>query len=59
MNGKQDKTTTIVGAYNNDMKYIVEEIGNIKPTKFGPKNGGFNILNVPDEEFSRLGCEGF
>ena len=35
----------------------VEERYNL--SKFGSKNGGFNILNVPDEEFSRLGREGF
>ena len=59
LQGTTGKTTTIIGNYNDDMKYIVDELGNIKSTNFGSKNGGFNILNVPDEEFSRLGREGF
>lgn len=43
------KTTTILGTYNNDTKHIVKELGNIKSTDFGSSNGGFNILNTPDE----------
>ena len=53
------KTTTIVGNYNNDMKYIVDELGNIKSTDLGAKNGGFNVLNIPDDEWARLGADGF
>jgi hypothetical protein len=31
------------------MKAIVNELGNVKSTDFGPRTGGFNVLNVPDE----------
>jgi hypothetical protein len=44
-----EKTTTILGSYEKDIQYIVEETGNIKNRDFGPQKGGFNILNVPDE----------
>ena len=55
-----NKTATIVGnfqrypynlnAMSGDMKNVVDEIcGNLKTQQFGPKKGGFNILNVADE----------
>lgn len=31
------------------MKYIVDELGNIKSTDFGPRVDGFNVLNVADD----------
>jgi len=31
------------------MQSIIAELGNMKSRDFGPKPGGFNILNVPDE----------
>jgi len=43
------KTTTILGTYNGDTKHIVNELGNIKSTDFGAADGGFNLLNTPDE----------
>ena len=43
------KTTTILGSYSQNMKPIVNELGNVKSTDFGPRIGGFNVLNVPDE----------
>lgn len=43
------RTTTILGNYRQDMKYIVEELGNIKSVDFGARVDGFNVLNVPDE----------
>ncbi|MHB1059898.1 MAG: LysM peptidoglycan-binding domain-containing protein, partial [Rhodanobacter sp.] len=43
------KTTTILGNYSQDMKAIVNELGNVKSTDFGPRTGGFNVLNVPDD----------
>jgi RHS repeat-associated protein len=46
--GRTDRTTTVVGSYAVDMKYIVEELGDVKSVKFGPKIGGVNVLNVPD-----------
>jgi len=30
------------------MKGIVDELGNVKSTDFGPRTGSFNVLNVPD-----------
>jgi len=45
------KTTTVLGSYQSDMRYIVQELGNVKSTDFGPKDGGFNILNVPDDMY--------
>jgi len=44
-----DKTTAILGSFDKDMKNILDEMGNVKSTDFGPKTGGFNVLNVPDE----------
>ncbi len=44
-----NKTTTILGSYENDMKYIIDEMGNMKSTYFGAQEGSFNVLNVPDE----------
>ncbi|MEG0314804.1 MAG: hypothetical protein RR646_06050 [Erysipelotrichaceae bacterium] len=49
LQGTQGKTTTIVGNYQDDMKDIVNELGDIDSFNFGAKNGGFNVLNVPDE----------
>lgn len=34
-----------------DMKYIVNEMGNVKSTYFGANEGGFNVLNVPDDMY--------
>ena len=31
------------------MRSVVGELGNVKSTDFGPRVGGFNVLNVPDE----------
>ena len=45
------KTTTILGSYEQDMKHILNEMGNVKSTYFGEKKGGFNVLNVPNEIF--------
>lgn len=46
-----NKTTTIIGGYEKDMKYIVNEMGNVKSTYFGANEGGFNVLNVPDDMY--------
>lgn len=43
------KTTTVLGTYAKDTGSIVNELGNVKSTNFGPKQNGFNVLNVPDE----------
>ncbi|WP_346026322.1 hypothetical protein [Beduinella massiliensis] len=44
-----DKTTTILGRYQTDIKWIIEELNIEKNTDFGEKKGGFNVLNVPDD----------
>lgn len=47
-----NKTTTILGRYDKDMNRIINnELKVPKNTDFGPKNGGFNVLNVPDEMY--------
>jgi len=47
------KTTTVLGSYDKDMKSIVGELGNVKSTDFGSNDGGFNVLNVPDELYDK------
>ena len=49
LQAQEGSTTTILGSYNNDMRSVVGELGNVKSTDFGPRVGGFNVLNVPDE----------
>ena len=49
LKAKPNKTTTVLGSFDRDMKNIVNEMGNVKSTDFGARNGGFNVLNVPDE----------
>ena len=44
-----DKTTTILGRYQDDIKFIIEELKLPKSMDFSGNKGGFNILNVPDE----------
>jgi hypothetical protein len=45
-----NKTTTILGNHKTDMKRIIEdELQLPRNTDFGPKKGGFNVLNVPNE----------
>ena len=46
-----NKTTTVMGNFEKDMKNIVDEMGNVKSTYFGGKKGGFNVLNVPDDVY--------
>ena len=43
------KTTTVLGTFKADTKNILDELGNVKSTDFGPRDGGFNLLNTPDE----------
>ncbi|MBK8870407.1 MAG: hypothetical protein IPN19_05045 [Elusimicrobia bacterium] len=43
------KTTTLIGNYKGDMQHILAEIEYPKTTDFGVKEGGFNLLNVPDD----------
>lgn len=44
-----NKTTTVLGTYKSDTGAILEELGNVKSLDFGPREGGFNLLNTPDE----------
>lgn len=45
-----NKTTTVLGRYDRDLKQILEkELDVPKSVDFGPKQGSFNLLNVPDE----------
>ena len=43
------KTTTILGTYKSDTGAILDELGNGKSLDFGARDGGFNLLNTPDE----------
>jgi hypothetical protein len=52
LQSQEGVTTTILGSYNNDMRYVIGELGNVKSTEFGPRVGGFNVLNVPDNLYS-------
>ena len=45
----EGKTTTLIGSYGSDMKYVLQELNYPKSTNFGPKSGEFNLLNVPDD----------
>ena len=44
-----NKTTTVLGTYKSDTGAILNELGDVKSLDFGPRNGGFNLLNTPDE----------
>ena len=46
-----DKTTTVLGNYDKDMKNILEETNYPKNLDFEAKKGGFNVLNTPDKLF--------
>lgn len=44
------KTTTVLGRFKPDMDAIInEQLKLPKSTDMGPKPGGFNVLNLPDE----------
>ena len=45
----ENKTTTVLGTFKSDTSAILDELGNVKSLDFGPKDGGFNLLNTPDE----------
>lgn len=44
-----NNTTTVLGTYKSDTGAILEELGNVKSLDFGSRDGGFNLLNTPDE----------
>jgi len=44
-----EKTTTVLGTFRDDTEAIIKELGLPKSTDFGPKKGGFNLLNTPDD----------
>lgn len=39
----------MLGTYQSDTGAILDELGNVKSLDFGPRDGGFNLLNTPDE----------
>jgi hypothetical protein len=41
------------------MKKVLEETGNLKNCNFGPKDGGFNVLNTPDTYFDAANPDAF
>lgn len=43
-----EKTTTILGSYWTDMKYVIRQLNYPKTYDFGPKKGGLNVLNTPN-----------
>ncbi len=43
-----NKTTTVLGKYDSDMKHVIKELDYPETQDFGAKKGGFNVLNVPD-----------
>ena len=44
-----DKTTTVLGSYVSDTSKIIDELNYPKNLDFDAKQGGFNVLNTPDE----------
>ena len=53
------KTTTILGRYDSDTGDIIKELCLPKSTDFSGNPGGFNLLNTPDDLYTKLGSEGF
>lgn len=54
------KTTTVLGSYSSDMDGIINgQLAYPKTTDFGPKPGGFNVLNVPDSMWKSRSAEQF
>jgi len=53
------KTTTILGRYGSDTGAIIKELNMPKNTDFSGNPGSFNLLNTPDELYTKLGAEGF
>ena len=48
------RTTTVIGAYADDTKALLEASGNLTSSAIGQgRPGGFNILNVPDAMYRR------
>ena len=45
------QTTTILGNYAEDMKFIIAELNQPPSLNFGPKPGGFNVLDTPPGTF--------
>ena len=43
------KTTTVLGRYGSDTKFIIKELNLGKSTDFSGNPGGFNLLNTPDD----------
>jgi filamentous hemagglutinin len=56
-----EKTTTVLGTWLDDTdKIINQQLGYPKTLNYeGPKKGGFNLLNTPDELYESLGPDKF
>jgi hypothetical protein len=50
-----NKTTTILGSYHKDMKFIIRELGHPKNLDFQAKKGHFNVLNTPNSLYGKYG----
>ena len=53
------RTTTIIGNYERDMKSIISELGVAKSTNYDGNIGSFNVLNVPDDIYTSLSKDAF
>ena len=53
------KTTTVLGRYSSGTRDIIEELNLPKSMDFSGKPGGFNLLNTPDNLYTKLGPDGF
>ncbi|HEX8577041.1 MAG TPA: hypothetical protein VF677_12175 [Flavobacterium sp.] len=51
---KPKETVTLIGNFIKDTRKVLAEIDFPKSTNFGPKNGEFNLLNVPDEKIKNF-----
>lgn len=43
------RTTTIIGRWNPDMEVVLRQLNPPTSFDFGPKPGGFNVLNIPGD----------
>lgn len=50
-----NKTTTVLGTFKDDTGDIINELKLPKSTDFGPRKGGFNLLNTPDDLYKTPG----
>ena len=46
------RTTTVIGRFDPDMSAVLNQLRPGQSLDFGPKQGGFNVLNVPEELYA-------